>query len=47
MNDPLKGLHARDGTLVEKFNIYHFLSHLPHFNGNLKLRCNSEFVSNK
>ena len=47
MKDPLKGSHVREGLLVGKLNIFHFLSNLTQFNGNLKIRCNSEFFDKK
>jgi len=47
MNDLLKVFHARDGALVEKMNIFRFLSDLTQFNGNLKITCNSKNVSKK
>ena len=43
MNNLLKGLHARDGALVEKLNMFCFLANLIQFNGNLMISYNSNF----
>ena len=47
MNDPLQGSYAREDALVEKWNIFRFLSDLTQFKGNLKISYNSIFFSKK
>ena len=37
MNDPLKWQDALEDVLLEKLNIFCFLSNLTHFHGNLKI----------
>jgi len=45
INNLFKVSHARDGALLDKLNIFRFLSDLNQFKGNLKIRCNSDYFS--